>query len=224
MKARNSLCVALAALAIPPARCGGRSRQLAVAAAVLAAAVVPSFAWIAFSQINQPAPPIEGADPAGQLRFVLGNPLGFAAILARTIAQGCVGYWRTFIGELGPLLVKLPGFVYLLWIPALAVALALDGPPASLSRAGRGWFAGGAALAILSMFGMAYLGWNPVGDPIIKGVQGRYWAPALPLLAFALPAWPRSLPMPARQGLLLFAAASLALAIAQIFAVYYRTG
>lgn len=214
--------LALGALAIPSARCGGRARQLGLAAAVAAAVAVPSLAWIAFAQINQPAPPIPGSDPAGQLRFVLGDPLGFAGILVRTLAQGLVGYWRTFVGELGPLLVRLPAFVYLLWIPALAGVVALDGPAPSLSRAGRGWFAAGAALSVLAMFAMAYLGWNPVGDPVIQGVQGRYWAPALPLLAFALPAWPRVLPIAARQGLLLFTAASLVLAIAEIFAVYYR--
>lgn len=214
--------LALGALAIPPARCGGPARRLALAAAIAAAVVVPSLAWIAFSQLNEPAPPIPGSDPFGQLRFVLDDPPGFAAILARTLTQGCVGYWRTFVGELGPLLVKLPGFVYVLWIPALVLAVAADGPAPKLSRAGRGWLAAGAALSILAMFGMAYLGWNPVGDPVIKGVQGRYWAPALPLLVFALPAWPRSLPVVARQGLLLFAAASLVLAIAGIFAVYYR--
>lgn len=214
--------LALGALAIPPVRCGGRARHLGLAAAIAAAVVVPSLAWLAFAQTNRPAAPIPGSDPVGQLRFVLGDPLGFAAILARTLAQGCVGYWRTFVGELGPLLVKLPAFVYVLWLPALALTLAADGPSARLSRAGRGWFAAAATLSIGAMFGMAYLGWNPVGAPIVQGVQGRYWAPALPLLAFALPAWPRTLPTAARQALLLFCVASLALAIAGIFAVYYR--
>jgi uncharacterized membrane protein len=214
--------LALGALAIPPVRCGGRARHLGLAAVLAAAVVVPSLAWLAFAQTNRPAAPIPGADPVGQLRFVLGDPLGFAAILARTLAEGCVGYWRTFVGELGPLLVKLPALVYVLWLPALALTLAADGPPARLSRAGRGCFAAGAALSIGAMFGMAYLGWNPVGAPIIQGVQGRYWAPALPLLAFALPAWPRTLPTAARQALLVFCVASLALAIAGIVSVYYR--
>lgn len=214
--------LALGALAIPPARCGGRARRLALAAAVGAAVAVPSLAWIAFSQTREPAPPIPGADPVGQLRFVVGDPLGFAAILARTVAQGLVGYWRTFVGELGPLLVELPAFVYLLWVPVLAGVVVADGPAPRLSRGGRGWLVAGATLSILAMFTMAYLGWNPVGDPLIRGVQGRYWAPALPLLAFALPAWPRALPLAARIAVLGFAGVSLALAIAGIFSVYYR--
>ena len=214
--------LALAALAIPRARSGGRGRQLALAAAVAAAIAVPSLGWIAFAQLSAPAPPIAGSDPLAQLRFVLGDPLGFAGILARTIAQMAPVYWSSFVGELGPLIVKLPGIFYGAWALALGVVVMLDGPPAAVDRAGRGWLAVAFALSIATMFTMAYLGWNPVGEPVIRGVQGRYWAPAVPMLAFALPALRRPLPVALRAILLGVAAASLVAAIVAVFATYYR--
>jgi uncharacterized membrane protein len=214
--------LALAALAIPPPRCGGRARQVGLAAATGAAMLIPSVGWLLFAQRNDPAPPIAGADPVAQLRFVLGEPLVFATILADTLATGLPTYWTTFVGELGPLIVRLPTAVYALWAVLLAAAIALDGPPAPIAREGRLWLAAAFALSIAAMFAMAYLGWNPVADPVIRGVQGRYWAPVVPLLAFALPAASGAPSERVRIALLGGAAASLATALVAIARVYYR--
>jgi uncharacterized membrane protein len=212
----------LGALAIPTARAGGLARRLAIAAGVAAAIAGPSLAWLVLAQQNDPAPPIDGADPAAQLRFVLGDPLGFAAVLLRTLARTAGVYWTTFVGELGPLVVELPGAFYALWALALGVALVTDGPPAPLSRASRLWLGAASAASIALVFAMAYLGWNPVAAPTIAGVQGRYWAPAIPMLVLALPARGAPLPEALRIALPLFAAASLAMAVAAVCGVYYR--
>jgi uncharacterized membrane protein len=214
--------LALAALAIPRARSGGRGRQLALAAAVAAAIAAPSLGWIAFAQLSAPAPPIAGSDPMAQLGFVLGNPLAFAGVLARTLAETGSVYWSSFVGTLGPLIVKLPAVFYVAWAIALVVAIAMDGPSAAVDRNGRGWLGVAFALSIATMFTMAYLGWNPVGAPVIRGVQGRYWAPAVPMLVFALPAWRSPLPVAVRATLLGVVAASLIAAIAAVCATYYR--
>jgi len=214
--------LALAALAIPPARSGGRTRQLAIAAGLAAAIAVPSLAWIAFAHQSGSAPSVAGSDPVAQLGLVLGDPLAFAGILARTLAQMAPAYWSSFVGELGPLIVKLPAIFYGLWALALVVAIAADGPPAAVDHKGRAWLGVVFALSIATMFTMAYLGWNPVGARVIRGVQGRYWAPAVPMLVFALPAWRRPLPAALRAALLGVAVSSPIAALAAIFAVYYR--
>ena len=214
--------IALAALAIPPARAGGRRPQLALAAGLAAAIAVPSLAWIALAQRSAPVPPIVGSDPVAQLAFVLGDPLGFASILARTLVQTASVYWTTFIGELGPLIVKLPAPLYGAWALALAVAIAADGPAAPIDLRRRGWLGVVFALSIVTVFTMAYLGWNPVGAGVIRGVQGRYWAPAVPMLAFALPARGAALPGWLRAILLIVAASSLVAAIVAVVGVYYR--
>jgi uncharacterized membrane protein len=213
--------LALAVLAIPPARAGGGKRRLAIAAAAAAAIVVPSLLGIALAQQSDPAP-VGGADPAAQLRLVLGDPLGFLGILLRTLTQTSDVYWQSFVGQLGPQIVKLPAVFYWLWAAALAAALIADGPPAALARSGRLWLATAFAASIAMVFAIAYLGWNPVGAPAIQGVQGRYWAPALPALVFALPSLRTPLPAALRLALPLFAAASLAMAVVAIVGVYYR--
>ena len=193
-----------------------------MALAIFLAVAAPSLAWLAFAQRSAPAPPIAGSDPAAQLGFVLGHPLAFAAILLRTVAQTLPTYWTTFVGELGPLIVKLPALLYAAWLAALVAAIAADGPPLPLARGARNWLALACSASIVTMFTMAYLGWNPVGDPVIRGVQGRYWAPAVPALVFALPAWSKPIPDALRLALPVVAGASLLAAIAAILSVYYR--
>jgi uncharacterized membrane protein len=215
--------LALATLAIPRARFDGTAQRVALTAGLVAAAALPSFVWLIVAQGNAPAPPADGADPVEQLKFVLAHPLDFVATFARTLALTLPVYWKTFVGELGPLIVKLPGVVYALWAIVLVVMIAADGPSLpALEREGRAWLAVTFAATIAVMFTMAYLGWNPVGERVIRGVQGRYWAPAVPMLVFALPAWDRALPERWRAALFGVAAISLLAALAAVFATYYR--
>jgi hypothetical protein len=126
-----------------------------------------------------------------------------AAILLRTVAQGVPVYWRTFVGELGPLVVKLPG-VHVLWAVMLVAAIALDGPPARIARGG-GWL--GAAFALD----------DDVHDGVLAGTRSASDHPrrrpllgaCVPLLVFALPSWSRALPEPVRFAVLGVAASSL---------------
>jgi uncharacterized membrane protein len=216
--------LALATLAIPRVRVGGHARRFALAAGVAATAALPSFVWLIVAQGNAPAPPAEGADPVAQLGFVLGHPLAFVGIFASTLVLTLPVYWKTFVGELGPLIVKLPPFVYALWAIALTGVIIADGPsPPALAREGRAWLAVAFAATIVAVFTMAYLGWNPVGERVIRGVQGRYWAPAVPMLVFALPASDHSLPERWRWPLLGVAAVSLISALGAVWGVYYRS-
>jgi uncharacterized membrane protein len=215
--------LALAVLAIPPARCGGRRRQLALAASIGVWIAAPSLAWLAYAQASAPAPASPGADPAAQLHLVLAHPAGFLAVLARSLAVDGAHYWVTFVGRLGPLIVALPNVIYVLWAVALAAMVAFDGPlRGPLGDARRGWLAVASAAALFTMLTMAYLGWNQPGEPTVRGVQGRYWAPAMPALAFALPAWDLPLPAAVRVPVLAIAAGSLAAAVGAVLAVCYR--
>lgn len=212
----------LAALAIPPARTGGRARQLALFAGLVAAVVVPTVLWTLHAQSQNPAPAKTDADPAAQLAFLLASPLAFPRILAATLADSGASYWTTFVGQLGPMTVKLPGIVYAAWLALLAAVVALDGPPLKgVTRATRTWFALAALASIVAMFGFAYLGWNPVGAPIILGVQGRYWAPVVPLLVFALPAMNAPMPRNARIAAFAAIAVTFALTVIEVVGTYY---
>jgi uncharacterized membrane protein len=211
--------LALLALALPQARFDGRARWLAFAAVVAAATTLPSLAWIAHAQASAPALPVQGSDPGGQAAFVLGDPLGFAAVLIRTVRVFAASWYTTYVGELGTLAVTLPAVVYLAWGAAFTAALAADGPPLATSRV---WPVAAFASSAVAVLGLAYLGWNAVGKEVVAGVQGRYFAPAVPALVLALPAWRRSLPPGLRTALVSAAAAILLVAVAAAIAVYYR--
>jgi hypothetical protein len=212
----------LSALAIPPARCGGRGRWLALATGVALAASVPAAGWLAAMQLVAPPPPAPGADPAAQLHYLLAHPTAFAVAVARTVRLDASAWARTFVGVLGPLTVALPASIYWGWAVAGAAVLAADGPsPEGLSQ-GRRWllaaaFAGCAGLVLVS----AYLGWNPVGAGHVRGVQGRYFLPAAPALVAALPARRAVLPADGRLAVLVFAAASGLAAVVAVVGRYY---
>jgi uncharacterized membrane protein len=94
-----------------------------------------------------------------------------------------------FVGILGHLNVHLPTALHVLFPGVLAaLALADRGDPATLGPARRAALVVIFLLGALGILSLAYLGWCRVGQPVINGVQGRYFAPFVPLLLLALPA------------------------------------
>lgn len=179
---------------IPASRFPGRRERVVVYAATLLAAFVPSALWLAWAKAADPLlSPL--ADPSGQLGFVLSHPLEFTGVLAATLQRFFFAYLIGFVGILGHLNVHLPTALYVLFPCALAaLALADRGDPPTLGPARR------AALLVLFLIGavgilsLAYVGWCRVGQGVVNGVQGRYFAPFVPLLLLALPARGERLP------------------------------
>jgi uncharacterized membrane protein len=187
--------LAAVVLVIPAQRFRGGLPRAAVCTAVVGAALLASLAWLLWARSGQPLAPSPGCDPEAQLRFVSSHPFGFLATVGRTLADAPLERTRSFVGILGHLNVPLPGLVYAVWPLALVAAALLDGPdPPALSRGRRFGLVAVFLLGALSVMGMAYLGWNAVGAELIMGVQGRYFAPLLPLLLLALPPLRRSPP------------------------------
>jgi hypothetical protein len=214
--------LALVALAIPPARCGGRGRWLALAAGVALAATVPAAGWLAAVQLAGPASSGTGTDPGAQLRYVIGHPAAFAAVLAHTARLDASAWAQTFVGVLGQLTVRLPTSIYWAWAVVGAAVIVVDGPAPEGLSAGRRWllaavFASCIGLVLVS----AYVFWNPVAAADVKGVQGRYFLPAAPALVAALPARRAALPAEGRLAVLVFAAASGAAAVVAVLGRYY---
>jgi uncharacterized membrane protein len=126
----------------------------------------------------------EQFDPVRKLRFMLEQPLHFpTAMLASFSDPGEL--WRQLIGVLGLFDTALQPWVY----PAVSIGLGA----ACLTRvnvsarhraaAVAAFSAGAYALAVLAVF---YLVWTPIDATDVWGVQGRYFIPALPVIAIAL--------------------------------------
>lgn len=125
--------------------------------------------------------------PGYTLGMLLKSPLHFLYLLLNTVRTQTSFFWETMIGgELGALNIPLrslcvTGFTALLFLAALKEE---DG--ILLSAGKRVWCllicAGVSFLVLLSML----LGWTPVGELYIRGVQGRYFLPVLPLFLLTL--------------------------------------
>ncbi len=97
--------------------------------------------------------------------------------------------FQTFVGVLGWLDTPLPMPYYAATAVMLLLAVLAslsDHPP--LDGAARRLAAALLLLgAIGAVFLLEYLSWSPVGGRVVDGVQGRYFLPIMPFLAFVLP-------------------------------------
>lgn len=177
----------LTLLLVPAQRLGGRRRRVLLTLGLLAAGILPAAAWAGFAQAIGVRDLSPGADPAAQVRFLADSPLQFLHVLAATFAEMTDAWALSFLGVLGWLDVRLSAATYALEGAALLVLAVVESPPlAERARAERVVALLGFAACLLAILVLAYVGWNPVANPIIAGVQGRYFIPAAPLLALAL--------------------------------------
>ena len=153
-----------------------------------------------------------GVDSAAQVQGMLNDPLGFVAVLGRTIVVRW-RYWllELFGGSLNALNVVVPTPVPVAMALVFAfacvrsclwngldggTALAADGSPggnepsACPSACVRGWERVLLLFIFLVVFLLTltslYVQWTPVANDIVVGFQGRYLAPILPFLVLAL--------------------------------------
>ena len=146
----------------------------------------------------------EGTDVAPQefnalwkLKFMLENPLHFPAALVTSL-DFSAELWRQMIGVLGWLDTRLQSWTYPI-VSALLIVAGLERLPLdAATRVRVAAVAGITALAYcLLVFLIFYLTSTPAEADRVRGVQGRYFVVALPLLAIVLAAL---LPRAPRRG------------------------
>lgn len=211
-------------LLIPGRRFDTSARRWQYSAAVLAAVLLPSIFWQLSVEAAQPYPLTLDADARGQLEGVLSAPFAFLQRAVTTFGMQAGVYLRTLVGTLGQLDIQLPELVYFAY-PALLLAAAATDPrdPPALTPLRRLALVALFACVSLGVLTLAYLGWNPVGERWIHGVQGRYFLPAMPLLLFALPAV-RAVPERTRSwGAVLCSTATLSTALYATVRHYYAS-
>ena len=133
--------------------------------------------------------PPEQFDPVWKLRFMMEHPLHFPKASLQLLLTEGDALWRQLIGVLGWLDVSLETWIYVgLTLALLAVfweRIAADRPT-------RLRIAGYSALTIASytfgVFLILFMTWTPPNEPVVWGVQGRYFVPVLPAAALALAA------------------------------------
>ena len=149
-------------------------------------------------------------DPVWKLQYMLQEPLLFPRLLISSLIDYGVPLWRQLIGVLGWLDTPLAGWAY----PVLtALLLASFVGPLGTDRATGRRIAFACALAVagycFAVFLIFFLVWTALDATQIDGVQGRYFVPALPVVALGTAAL-------VRRGLSEKARARIALAAAAL--------
>lgn len=138
----------------------------------------------------------DGVNPIGQVAFILGDPIGYGAMLAQYFASTYFSpsYAPSFLlnyaylGQIGSGYSQTAWILIYGWIPfftPLACALT-DGSKLSAKTAGIGQSVWSATMFLFSLVLVAtamYVSFTPVGHDTVNGCQARY---ILPLLVPAL--------------------------------------
>jgi uncharacterized membrane protein len=145
----------------------------------LAAAVLWGYLNRNLIQFNHP-----DVAPLQQIRHILSHPESFAGAFCRACKiEYAVHYVRSAFGMLAWIHIHLPYWLLMSYLSLLIYFSLIDGPiNGGISISMRLTLLGAALLGIIAVFVWLYCSYNPVGSPDLRGVQGRYFIPLVPLL------------------------------------------
>lgn len=204
------------ALVLPSSKFAGWKAQAIALALIIVPGAIASLGWavvvkdmmlgdVSYSTMNG-----NHVEPSAQLAGVLADPLGYAAIVLRTLfaSDSPSMAWLSMLALGGWTNIKLPvAFYALLSAGLILVWSSGERPPRIFTRplavTLQLAIVGATALAILTL---VYFQWNGVGDAVITGFQGRYLLAATPLLLAAAPVRLSILEKPARRTAVAFGA------------------
>lgn len=178
--------VCLLLFLIPWRRFGSKRRYAVHVVGLGAVSIAAALGWFmtASSFLVEIQP---GVNSAAQISFILTHPLQYARTLFNTWSDSFFSYFLEAAGQkLGALDIPLGE---LLPLSALAV-LVLTGGYADDGEAPdtliRYLMLAVAALVILLTFTSLYIQWTPYRCDTVRGVQGRYFLPVIPLLILGM--------------------------------------
>ena len=185
------LPLALLVLAIPHSRFGSLKRQLKVVATIILTAFIAGFGWMylvkmffftGYSYQTYGGIPV----PDEQLSFILHQPFTYVSVVLKTLftTPFFPALFQGVMAQMGYGNIVLSDWAYGMLFFLLASVAALDISARSVSYSKPAHTL--ALTLFIACFGLAltllYIQWTDVQAPIIKGFQGRYLIPILPLL------------------------------------------
>jgi len=127
------------------------------------------------------------AEVQAQIERIKTQPGQFIDILLQTIRHRTGYLCDTFVGRLGWLDTPLPTYLIVSWWLLLTAAAIFESKPTiHVTLLHKGILGGILAPTLLLMFTLMFIYWEPLGDTIIRGVQGRYLIPISPLFFMLL--------------------------------------
>ncbi|AQS84321.1 MAG: DUF2142 domain-containing protein [Acetobacter aceti] len=178
---------------IPVAFMFRKHKFLAPLPVILSVISVGFWSKIAIKPVKIQFLPDAGVSDGEQVHWVMTHLLSVPDLLAHTIKNNIFTYLTEWIGVLGWLDAPLPHLFYYFTSVFVFCTLILSACPFQKGKVvaqERGvtittLFCTLAASA--AVFLALYIIWTKVGDPIVNGVQGRYFLPIAPFLALVFP-------------------------------------
>ncbi|MEI6409453.1 MAG: DUF2142 domain-containing protein [Bacteroidota bacterium] len=160
----------------------------------------------------------EGVNPSAQIAYMLEHPAQFAGTMLESYARALPSTLAHVLGKFGWEKNYLPaGWLFALFLGLLLLLFSEENP---LGRRERG-LAGFVVLGYIVCFSVTmYALWCPVQAPVLSNLQGRYFAPVLPVAALMVGRW-----LPGRFLLGAQAAAWMVLVLSQVamlFSIWAR--
>jgi uncharacterized membrane protein len=178
----------LAAVVIPAARFGNQKRRVFALLAILALTIPLVFASAGinreyyYSKIQ-----FTGVDAVAQQTGILTHPLTFVNATLRAVVEDGRFIYESYIGILGWLDTRLPGFIYWSYpLVLLLVALVDSQPDIRIDAWQKILFVLTGCLAFLCVAAGQWITWTTLNAHKVSGIQGRYLIPIIPpiLLGF----------------------------------------
>jgi uncharacterized membrane protein len=150
---------------------------------------IPALLWVLFvhglvhtGTAGQLGEKSQLVHPKAQLLFIAEHPLKFVHdIVSNSVLQDWYG--QTW-GQLGWNYVKIPSAIRSLLLAALILIALWIKPAPAKEKSAAYIYVISAVATVVGLITFFYLIFNAVGTPLISGVQGRYFIPALPFLFY----------------------------------------
>jgi uncharacterized membrane protein len=170
-------------------------------------------------QFNNPE-----VSPLQQIHHILSNPGAFGTTLLWSWKiEYAIHYVRSMFGMLAWIHIHLPYWLLVCYLSLLFYLFLTDGPvnctisiPLRMISLCAG-FAG-----IFCIFFWLYCSYNPVGSHELRGVQGRYFIPLIPVVMLALTRSPTRKPIPEKLGLVLIVSGIMTAGMTTLIALFQR--
>jgi uncharacterized membrane protein len=143
-------------------------------------ALIETGGWniLAYSRFFTALP---GANPIGQLSFVITHPISTIGIFFTDIVTHIFFYLKGWIADFGYGYWGPPWVIYLVYSLALVATLFINGDTQPSKRTRIGLFIVFGLSFLITVMSL-YISYTPVGSVEIQGVHGRYFSLVFPLL------------------------------------------
>lgn len=166
---------------IPKEKFGSNKRYLLIIISLFLVSIGIGLVWFSLIKVAVNIPFHEGIEINhfnDQLVFILNNPFQYTLILLRTFWVNHLHILKEFIGVLGWLDTPLPNLLIFTYFAFLLFIASMDKDSnIKINIAHKLFILFMLIVSVLLILSSQWLVWTPLGNPIVIGIQGRYFIP-----------------------------------------------